>query len=146
MLDLQHMGLRPDLEIAGQLSIGNFSIECRPLGARLAALEAEADLQTGTAAVARLGIDRHVAGVDFLVTQLLGARFQHLVIVVAGQARNAIGAGRAHLVLGLGVPWLHLGQRHRPVEEVGAINGTISGPGLELVLLEAPRGTRPSGW
>ena len=60
------------------------------------------------------------AGMDFLVAELARAGLHHLVIVVAGQARNAVGARDAHLVLGLGVPRLHLGERDRPVEQVGA--------------------------
>ena len=54
----------------------------------------------------------------FLVAELVGAGLQDLVVVVAGQARNAVGAGDAHLVLGLGVVGLQLRQRDRPVEQV----------------------------
>ena len=78
-----------------------------------------------------------------LVAELLRAGLQHLEIVVAGQAGNAVGAGHAHLVLGLGVPRLHLGERDRPVQQVGAGDVAVGALGLELVLVEAQRGAGP---
>ena len=143
MLDLQHLAVRPHLELAGRLALRDLGVERRPFRARLAALEAEADLLAGAAAVARLGVDRHVAGVHLLVAELLGAGLEHLEVVVAGQARDAVGAGHAHLVLGLGVVGLQLGQRDRPVEQVRAGDVAVGGLGLELVLLEAQRGAGP---
>jgi hypothetical protein len=79
----------------------------------------------------------------FLVAELLRAGFQHLEIVVAGQARDAVGAGDAHLVLGLGVPRLHFGERDRPIQEIGAGDAAIGALDLELVLVEAQRGAGP---
>ncbi len=78
-----------------------------------------------------------------LVAELLGAGFQDLVVVAARQARNAVGAGRPHLVFGLVVPGLHLGERDRPVEKACARHIAVDGLGLELVLLEAQRGAGP---
>ena len=98
----------------------NLGVERRPFGARLAALETEADLLAGRPVVARLAVDRHPAGMDLLVAEPLGAGVQHLEVVVAGQARDAVGPRHAHLVLGLGVVGLELGQGHRPVEQIGA--------------------------
>ena len=40
---------------------------------------------------------------DFLVAELLGAGFEHLEIVVAGETGNAMGARDAHAILSLGV-------------------------------------------
>src|SRR6202040_4466094 len=104
MLDLERHAAWTNFQIAGRLALRNFSVERRPLGAGLATLEAEADLLTGAAAVARFAVDRHPAGMNFLVAELSGAGLQHLEIVIARQSRNIVGAGDAHLVLGLGVP------------------------------------------
>ncbi len=143
MLDLQHLAVRPHLELAGLLALGDLGVERRPLCARPAALEAEADLHTGGAAVALLGIDRHPAGVAFLVAELVGAGLHHLEIVVARQAGNAVGARHAHLVLGLGVIRLHFLQRNGPVEQVRADHVAVGGARLELMLLDAQRGAGP---
>ena len=45
-----------------------------------------------------------------LVAELHGAVVHHLEVVVARQARNAVGAGHPELVLGLVVIGLHVGQ------------------------------------
>jgi hypothetical protein len=143
MGDGQHLRVGPQFEIAGRLAIGNLGIERRPFGARFAALETEADLQARAAAFARLRIDRHASGMDFLIAELLCTRFEHLEIVVAGETRDVVGARRAHLVFGLGVPGLHLGERQRPVEQIGAGHVAIGGLGLELVILETQRRAGP---
>jgi hypothetical protein len=98
---------------------------------------------TGRAAVARLRVDRHVAGVDLLVAQPPGARRHHLEIVVARQARNIGGAGDAELVLGARIERLEVRERERPVEQVGACNIAVDGARAELVLLEAKGRARP---
>lgn len=54
----------------------------------------------------------------FLVAELVGTGFHNLEIIVAGQTFNAVGAGDPHLVLGLGVVRLQIGQRDRPVEQI----------------------------
>ena len=143
VLDPHRHAVRANFEIAGRLTFGNLGVKRRPLGAGLAALEAEADLLACAAPVARLTVDRHSSGVDFLVAELARAGLHHFEIVVAGQARNAVGARRAHLELGLGVPRLHLGERYRPVEQVGAGDVAINRFDLELVFIEAQRRTGP---
>ena len=80
---------------------------------------------------------------DFLVAELPCAGLHHFEIVVAGQARNAVGARRTHFELGLGVPRLHLGERYWPVEQVGAGDVAIDRLDLELVFIEAQRRTGP---
>ena len=143
MLDLQHLGVGADLQVAGVLALGQFGDQGGPLGARLAALETEADLLAGAPVVPLLRVDRHVAAVEFLVAHRLGAGRQDLVVVVAGQARDAVGARDAHLGLGLGVVGLKFLQGDRPVQQVGAGQVAVMGAGLELVLLEAQAGARP---
>ena len=143
MLDLDHHAVGAHFEIAGRFALWDFGVERRPFRAGLAALEAEADLLAGPAPVARLAVDRHSPGMDFLVAELLRAGLEHLEIVVAGQARNAVGARHAHLVLGLGVPRLHLGERDRPVQQVGAGYAAVGALDLELMLVEAQRSAGP---
>jgi hypothetical protein len=145
VLDLQDHRLRPELELAGRLSLRDLGIERRPLGAHLAALEAEAELVAGGAIVARARVDRHPAGVDRLVADPGRAVVHHLEVVVAGQTGDVVGPGHAHLVLGLGVVRVHLGMRERPVEQVGAGDLAVRGLDRELVLLKAERGSRPVG-
>src|SRR6202000_1955559 len=130
-------------EISGRFALRDFGVERRPFRTRLAALEAEADLLAGAAAIARLAVDRHPSGVHFLVAELFGAGLKYLEVVVARQSRNAVGASDTHLVFGLGVPRLHFGERDRPVQKVGAGHIIIGAPDLEFVLVEAQRGTSP---
>ena len=143
VFDPQRHRVRSHLEIAGRLTLGDLGVQRGPLAAGLAALEAEADLLAGAAIVPRLAVDRHVAGVHFLVAKLARTRFQDLVVVVAGQARDAVGPRRAHLVLGLRIPRLHLGERDRPIGEVRAGDIAVGAARLELVILEAQRGAGP---
>ncbi len=143
MLDRQHMGALAHLEPAGCLALRDLGIGGRPLGAELAALEAKADLLAGWPAVALLAVDRHPAGVDLGVAELPGAGLQHLIVVVAGQAGDAVGPGRPHLVLGLVVPGRHLGAVDRPVEQVRPGNVAIGRAGLPLVVLEPERRPGP---
>lgn len=145
MVDLDRHGVRPDLEMACRLALGDLGVERRPFGAPFAALEAESGLLAGHAVVALDRVDRHVAGVAFLVAELVGAGLQHLEIVVARQSRPVIGAGDAHLGFGLGIVGLHLGQRDRPVEQVGAFQFAVGRKRLELVFLEAQRRSGPVG-
>ena len=49
--DLQHMALRTQVELTGRLRLRYLGVEGRPFGARLAALEAEADLLARAASV-----------------------------------------------------------------------------------------------
>ena len=123
--------------------MGISAVERRPFRARFAALEAETNLLAGSAPVAGLAVDRHVAGVHGLVAELLCTRFQHLEIVVAGQTGNSVSAGNAHLVFSLGVPRLHFGERDRPIQQIGARHASISALGLELMLVEAQRRAGP---
>src|SRR6185437_16197792 len=90
VLDLDHHAVGAHFEIAGRFALGDYGVERRPFRAGLAALEAEADLLAGSASVARLAVDRHSPGMDFLVAELLGTGLQHLEIVVAGQTGNAV--------------------------------------------------------
>ena len=143
VLDFDDLAVGSDFELAGRLSLGDFGIERRPFGARFAALEAEADLLAGPAPVARLRIDRHAASVNFLVADFLGARFEHFEIVVARQAGDIVGAGHPHLVFGLGVVRLHLGQRDRPIQQIGAGDFAVMRSRLEFVFLEPQRGAGP---
>lgn len=143
MVDLDGHGVRPHLEMACRFAFRDLGVERRPFGAPFAALEAEAGLLAGHPVVTLDRIDRHVAGVAFLVAELVGASLQQLEIIVARQPRPVIGAGDAHLGFGLGVIRLHLGQRHRPIEQVRALYLAVGRGGLELMLLEAQRSAGP---
>src|SRR5690554_8184217 len=99
VLDACHVGLGPQLQVPGDDAFGQLGVQGRPLGAGLAALEAEAALLTGRAAVAILAVDRHVTGVAG-VAHLLGAGVHHLEVVVARQPLVVVGAGHAHALLG----------------------------------------------
>src|ERR1700733_245661 len=97
------MRIWANLHVAGRLAFRDLGVERRPLCPPLAALEAEAGLVAGDAAVTGNGVDRHPAGVDLFVAKLLGARLEDLKIIAAWQAGPVARAGDAHLVLGLGV-------------------------------------------
>ncbi len=137
------MRIRPDLQLAGRLALRDFRVERRPFRTPFAALEAESGLLTAHAVVAIGRVDRHVAGMAFLVAELVGAGLEDLEIVVARKPLDAVGAGNAHLVLGLGVVGLEIGKRYRPVEQVGALDLAVVGQILEFVLLETQRRTGP---
>ena len=126
-----------------RFALGNFSVERRPFGAPLAALETEAGLLAGIAVVALLRIDRHATSVTFLVAELVGSGLQHLEVVVAGQTWDVVGTRHPHLVFGLGVIWFEFSKGDRPVEQVGALDLAIGGECLEFVFLQAQRGTGP---
>ncbi len=143
MQDARDMGVIAHLEVAGRLAARDVGIGRRPLRAPFAALEAEAGLLAGHAVVVIGGVDRHVAGVDLLVAKRVGALFQHLEVVVAGQTRAAAGAGDAQLGLGLVVPGRHFGSVDRPVEQVRALDLAVGGQPLPFVVLKAQRGARP---
>jgi hypothetical protein len=143
MLDLQHMRALAHLEIARRLAARNIRIGGRPLGAPLAALETEAGLLAGEAVVIVGGVDRHAAGVHFLVAERLGAGLEHLEVVVAGQAGPVSRAGDAELGFRLFVPGLHLGQVDRPVEQIGALDIAVGCFRLEFMRLKAQRGAGP---
>ena len=81
----------------------------------------------------------------FLITELVRAGLEDLEIVAARQARPVARTGDAHLVLGLGVIGLELGEGDRPVEKIGAGNVAVGRRLLEFVLLEAEGCARPVG-
>ena len=90
-----------------------------------------------------LRVDRHVSGVDFLVSNALGARGHDFEIVVSGQPWDAVRAGHSHLVLGECIVRLKLLQRDWPVEQIGAGDIAVDGAGAELVVLETQRCAGP---
>ena len=143
VLDARHVAAGPDFQLSGLLALGNFGVERRPLRARLAALEAEADLLAGAAAVTRGRVDRHAARVAFLVAELVGAGLHDLEVIVAGQAFDAVGARGAHAVFGLGVPRFHFLAVDGPVEQVRTGDVAVGRLGLPFVRLEAQRCARP---
>ena len=145
MLDLRDMTFRANLHVPGRLALRDFCVERRPFRPPLAALEAEAGLMAGDPAVAGNGVDRHPAGMTFLVTELVRASLEDLKIVAARQARPVACAGDAHLILGLGIIGLKVGESDRPIEKVGAGNMAVGRRLLELMLLKAERGARPVG-
>jgi hypothetical protein len=112
----QHLALRPQVELAGGFCLRDLRVQRRPLRTALAAFEAEADLQAAAPSVARLRVDRHVAGMNFLVAQLAGPGGEHLEVVVPGQSGNIVGPGNAHLVFGALVVRRQIRQRDGPVE------------------------------
>jgi len=67
----------------------------------------------------------------------------NLEVVVARQPGNAVGAGDAHLVLGLRVVRREVGEADRPIQQVRVRQRAIGGAGLELVLLEPQAGPSP---
>ena len=79
-----------------------------------------------------LRVDRHVSGVDFLVSNALGARGHDFEIVVSGQPWDAVRASHAHLVLGACIVRLKLLQRDRPVEQIGARDIAVDGAGASV--------------
>ena len=145
MLDLRDMQIRADLHIAGRLALRDLGVERRPFRPPLAALEAEAGLVAGDPAVAGNRVDGHPSGVDLFVAKLFRARLEDLEIVAARQAGPVARTGDAHLVLGLGVIGLKIGEGDRPVEKIGARNMAVDGRFLEFVLLEAKGSARPVG-
>ena len=143
MLDAQNMTLWPHFELAGGLAFRNLGVERRPFRAPLAALKAEARLLAGVAAIALDRVDGHVAGVAFLVAELVGTGFQNLEVVVAWQARQAVGAGHAHLRLGLGIIRLEFGEGDGPVEKIGTGDLAVGRERAEFVLLKPQRRAGP---
>ena len=143
--DGERLALRTEIQVAGGFGFRYLGVQGRPLGARLAALEAEPELLAGTASVPGPAVDGHASGVHALVAETRGAVPHHLEVVVAGQAGDAVGSGDPHLVLGPGVPGLQIRQAQRPVEERRALDVAVDGPGSELVLLEAKACARPVG-
>ena len=137
------MRLRAQLEIAGSVCLRQFGVQGRPFGAALAALEAEAELHAACATLARLAVDGHAAGVHFLIAEPGGAVVHHLEVVVARQARDAIGARDAHLVFGFGVIRLQLLERERPIQQIRSLEVAVERPGLKFMLLEAQRSAGP---
>ena len=137
VLDLQHHGLGAQLDLARGLGARHLGVERGPLGANLAALHAKADLLAGGPPVIDLAV-RCGWTHDVLVTHLAGTGIDHLVVVVRRHRRQAAGlaAAHAHLLLRQLVVRLQLGQRDRPVKHVGPVDGTVGGPGVEVMLLE----------
>ena len=145
MLDAGYMGLGPDLEIASGFGLGNFGVQRGPLGAALATLEAKAQLHAAATAVARLAVDSHVAGVHFLVAQLGRTGVHDLEVVVAGQARNTVGACHTHFVFGLGVVGLQVFEGDGPVQQIRARHIAVHRLDSELMLLETQGCASPVG-
>ena len=143
VIDLHHHAVCPNLEPASALGLRDLGIEARPFSADGAARHAEADLMAGRAIVPRLGVDRHVARVDILVSHALGARSHDFEVVIARQTRDVVSSGHAQLVLGARIVWLHLPERNRPVEQIGAFDVAVDGARPELVFLEAQRCAGP---
>ncbi len=75
MLDLDDMRVRPHLQLAGGLTLGDFRIERRPFRAPFASLETETRLLTAHAVIAVGRVDGHAAGMTFCVAELVGAGF-----------------------------------------------------------------------
>src|ERR1700677_1952783 len=139
------MRIRANLHVASRLALRNFGVERRPLCPPLAALEAEAGLVAGDAAVAGSRVDRHSSGVDLFVTKLLRTRLEDLKIVAARQAGPVARTSDAHLVLGLGVIGLKIGEGDRPVEKISPRDVPVGRGLLEFVLLKAEGSARPVG-
>ena len=137
VLDLERHALGPHLAAAAGLGLRDLGIGGRPPGARGAALHAKADLVAGVAAVARLGVDRQIAGADLSVANAPGAGRHHAVVVAAAVTGNAVGAGHAHLGLGALVVRLEVLEPERPVGERRAVYRAIGRGGPELVRLES---------
>jgi hypothetical protein len=97
----------------------------------------------GRAIISRLGVDGHVAGVDLCIPYTLRSGGHDFEIVVAGETRDIVGAGDAHLVLGARTERFEVRERDRPVEQIGPGDVTVGGADAKLVLLEARRRTRP---
>src|SRR4029077_8937488 len=125
VLDLRNVAFRADLHVPGRLALGDLGVERRPFRAPLAALEAEAGLMAGDPAVAGNRVDRHPAGMTFLVTELVRASLEDLEIVAPRQAWPVACAGDTHLILGLAVVGLKVGEGDRPIEKVGAWNMAV---------------------
>src|SRR5436305_2379092 len=97
----------------------------------------------GRTTVPILRVDRHVAGVDFLVSKAFGARGHDLEIVISRQTWDAVGAGYAHLVLGARIVGLEFLERARPVEQIGAGDIAVDSADAEFVVLETQRCAGP---
>src|SRR5919107_2809966 len=114
MLDLNHMTLGPELQLAGLQGSWDFGVERAPLRFTLAALKTETNLLAARPIMTWLTVDRHAAGMHLLVADPLGSGVEHLEVIIARQAGDAVGPGHAHLVLGPGIIRLYLGQGQRP--------------------------------
>ena len=123
--------------MTGTLRLRDLGVERRPFGADGAVGYAEADLLAGRATVARLGVNRHVAGVDLGISHALGASRHHLEIVVAGETWDVVRAGDAQLVFSACIVGLELWERERALEKIGAGDIAVDGARAKLVLLEA---------
>ncbi len=143
MLQVDRLGLGAQFELAGGFGLGNFRVEGRPLRSHLAALEAEPQLHALGPAGTGAAVDRHMAGTAMLVPKLLCTVVHHLEIVVARQARNIVGTGDAHLVLGPGIERLELRQGQRPVDQIGTVDIAVDLPGPEFMFLQPQAGAGP---
>jgi hypothetical protein len=88
--DLRDVAARAQVEVAGRLGLGQLGDQRRPLGAGLVALEVEAVLVGGRAAVVGLGVGGVRPGGVLPVADLLGAVGEDLVVVVGRQRRPAV--------------------------------------------------------
>ena len=145
VLDLRDVAVGTQVEVARLLGLRQLGDQRRPLRAVLVALEVEAVLDAGRAAVVGLGVGRVRPGRVVPVAELLGAACEDLVVVVRGQRRAAVAMGDAHLDLGLVVVGLELRQRDRPVEQARAVEVAVGRARGELVGLEAGAGACPVG-
>ena len=108
--------------MAAGFGLRDLGIECRPLRADNAAAGAKAKLQAARSAVPRCGVDRDVIRVDLFITEFLRTRFEHLVIIVTGQAFDAVCTGHAHAVLSPVIPRREFIVVERPVGQIGAFH------------------------
>src|ERR1700739_551257 len=98
VFDFQDLRFRTNLKTTGCLSFGNFGVQRRPFCIRANSLKTESVLNCGWAPIAWTGIDGHVAGGAFLVTDFFGASCHDDLVVVRVVKRNSMSAGSAPLV------------------------------------------------
>ena len=110
VFDFQDLRFRTNLKITGCLSFGNFGVQRRPFCIRANSLKTESVVNCGWAPIAWTGIDGHVAGGAFLVTDFFGAGCHDNLVVVRVVKRNSVSTGYAHLVFRPIVVRLKLGQ------------------------------------
>src|ERR1700722_9479157 len=103
------MTLRSYLKVPGRLTLGNFSVQRRPLRVGANSLVAKPVLNRSRTPVSRTRIDGHVAGGIFLISDFFSSGRHYHLFVVGVEERDSMSAGYTHLIFRLVVVRLKLG-------------------------------------
>src|SRR5258706_6009167 len=83
VLNLDGLALGANFELARLFALGDLGDKRRPFRPGLASLKAETDLLARSPTVPRCGVDSHPSGMNFRITELFRAGFEHLKVVIA---------------------------------------------------------------